>query len=129
MKRILLVAMLVTCSFAAVAFAQAAVPIEETVLGMWIKAHAPLAGSILLAAGAITHYLKKHWRGETTSDIVSYFTADHPAHSAGLGAALLAAIAALWTTDVLAGATATLIVLSTWGIGFALDSGVNKAAG
>jgi hypothetical protein len=129
MKRIFLAVALVVCSFlfAAFAIAQGA-PIDETGFGVWVKAHAPLVATVILLAGAVGHYVKKRARDETAAGFIEYFTNDHPAHSAGLGAAVLLAGWAFWSSDVLMGATATLVIASAWTIGWGLDSLVNKAA-
>jgi putative exporter of polyketide antibiotics len=111
---------------AALGFGQAPNPLEGSAFAVWVMAHAAGMFTTLAIVGALVHYGKKRGRGETASGLFEYFTMDNPVHSAGLGAALLLAIWAAYSTDLLTGASATAIITMGFLAGWTLDSGVNK---
>ena len=125
LKSLLYVLMALGLLFLAGAFAQGP-PIDQGTLGAWIKGHAAVTFTIAALAGVLLHYGKKRLRGEVSGNPIDYFLGDYPGSSAGMAGALAVAIWAVWATDTLAGATASLVLASGFAAGWTLDSGINK---
>jgi hypothetical protein len=78
--------------------------------------------------GAMLHWAKKAYRGETNWNPLDYWLADHPAHSAGSIGALVAAVWGVVFSDSLTGMKIHMVIASGFTIGWMIDSGFNKAA-
>jgi hypothetical protein len=83
--------------------------------------------SAMAVVGMLAHFFKKAYRGETGWNLLDYLLMDHPGNSAGMIGALVLGCWAVVTSNTLSGATMSLIVGSGFGLGWTLDSAVNKA--
>lgn len=93
----------------------------------WITAHAALTFALMAIAGSVLHWAKKAYRGECTWNPIDYWFADNRLNSAGAAGALAVAIWGIVTSDSLAGMQWHMIVAGGFTLGWALDSGINKA--
>ena len=94
----------------------------------WIAANTGAVFAATATLGALLHWAKKAYRGETSWNPLDYWLADHPGNSAGAIGALVVAVWGVIFSDSLTGMQLHMVVAGGFTLGWMLDSGINKAS-
>jgi len=102
-------------------------PVPDPV-SAFILAHPLLTYTVAMTLGAAVHWFKRWRTGEAPGNPLDYWLFDKTPNGVGALGSLVAAFFLVWGTDALEGVTPQFLLMGAWGVGWTLDSAINRSS-